>query len=240
MGFDLERVLYETEDFLRRNIRSRTARDAQKRKAQRKLAEALRRMKRAFFIFVGLLVALTAWSLFVDPIGFVSWVVLLPTVFLVAVASLFWSPRRPAPVAAAAAEAPLDELAARAEEALLDRCPELPGHALPAADAIIARLHELQPHLASLGAEDAMLDGDARRLIGRHLPKLVDAYLELPPTMRENRSEASRRFAESLGIVADELDHLLDRCCRDKAIGFDTQRRFIESRYGEDKRLTGE
>ena len=36
MGFDLERVLYATEDFLRHNIRSRTAREAHKRKAQRK------------------------------------------------------------------------------------------------------------------------------------------------------------------------------------------------------------
>lgn len=239
MGFELERVLYATEDFLRRNIRSKTAREAQKRKAQRKLQEALRRMRRAFYLFVALLAGLVAWSIFVDPIGFLTWLVAIPTVFLVALVSLFWSTRREAAPPTAPAELPLDALAIRVEEGLIDRCPELPGHALPFADAIIARLHELQPHLARLDADD-LTAGDARRLIGRHLPKLVDSYLELPERLREPGSEASRRFAESLGIVADELDHLLDRCCRDKAIGFETQRRFIESRYRDDERLSGE
>lgn len=239
MGFESERVLYAIEDFLRRNVRSRTAREAQKRKAHRKLQEALRRMRRALFLFAGLMAGLVAWSAFVDPIGFVTWAAAMPTVFLISVASLFWSGRRSPQPSLAPAELPLDALAVKVEEGLIDRCPELPGHALPAADAIIARLHELQPHLARLDA-DELAAGEARRLIGRHLPKLVDAFLELPERLREPRSEASRRFAESLGIVAEELDQLLDRCCRDKAIGFETQHRFIESRYRDDQRLSGE
>ena len=239
MAFELEQVLYATEDFLRRNIRSKGAREAQKRKAQRKFKEALRRIRRAFYLLAAMLAGLVAWSLLVDPIGFVTLVVAVPTVFLIALVSLFWSAGRPPAPKAGTAELPLDALAIRVEEGLIDRCPELPGHALPAADAIIARLNELQPHLARLGGDD-LTAGDARRLIGRHLPKLVDSYLELPESLREPGSEASRRFAESLGIVADELDHLLDRCCRDKAIGFETQRRFIESRYADDHRLSGE
>jgi hypothetical protein len=84
------------------------------------------------------------------------------------------------------------------------------------------------------------LAGDARRLVGQHLPKLVDSYLDLPPSSRAPGSESSVRLIESLGIVSDELDHLLDQCCRDRQIGFDTQRRFIETRYGEDPGLKGE
>ena len=243
MGFELERVLYETEDFLRRNLRSRSARDAQKRRAQRKLHEVLRRLRRAGFILAGLLLALVLTSIFLVEIGFVTWLVALPTVVLIALMSLFRpSRRRVQPAAAGAAAAPvipLDELAVRAEDGLIDRCRELPGRALPAADNIIARLAELQPHLGTLDPQST-LAGDARRLIGQHLPRLVDTYLELPPSARGPASESTQRFTESLGIVGEELNHLLDQCCRDRELSFETQRRFIETRYKEDPSLKGD
>jgi hypothetical protein len=243
MGFELERVLYETEDFLRRNLRSRSAREAQKRRAQRKLREAMRRLRRAGYILAALLLGLVVISIFLVEIGFLTWLVALPTVVLVSLLSLFWpSRRRVEQAAAATAEkpvVPLDELAIRAEDGLIDRCKELPGRALPAADAIISRLNELQPHLATLDPQST-LAGDARRLIGQHLPRLVDTYLELPPSHRAATSESTTRFSESLVIVGQELDHLLDQCCRDRQLSFETQRRFIESRYREDPRLKGQ
>jgi hypothetical protein len=241
MAFDLERVLYETEDFLRKNLRSRSARDARKRQAQRKMLELLRRLKRAGFILAALLVALVALSLFLE-IGFLTWLVALPTILLVAFMSMFWSGKRredPETTVARGEALPLAELALRAEDGLIDRCKELPGRALPAADAIISRLNELQPHLASLDPQ-ATLAGDARRLIGQHLPRLVDTYLELPPSARGPGSESTARLTESLGIVGQELDHLLDQCCRDRQLSFETQRRFIETRYREDPSLKGE
>lgn len=242
MGFELERVLYETEDFLRRNLRSRSAREAQKRRAQRKMREALRRIRRAGFILAGLMLALVLVSIFVLEISFLTWLVALPTVLLVSLMSLFWPSRRIVPVQGdpqVRAPIRLDELALRAEDGLIDRCKRLPGRALPAADRIISRLAELQPHLGTLNP-DSTLAGDARRLIGQHLPRLVDTYLELPTSTRGPASESTRRFAESLNIVGDELDHLLDQCCRDRQLSFETQRRFIETRYSEDPHLKGE
>ncbi|HEY9553661.1 hypothetical protein [Allosphingosinicella sp.] len=79
-----------------------------------------------------------------------------------------------------------------------------------------------------------MLAGEARRLIGQHLPRLVDSYLDLPASARVPTSESSERFTESLGIVAKELDELLDQCCRDRHDGFETHHRFIETRYRDD------
>ena len=237
MGFELERILYETEDFLRRHISSASAQQAKKRRWQRKMREFGRRLRRSAFLLVGLLAALVAYSIFVDPIGFLTWLVAIPTAFLVALVSLLWPTRGSAPEPARpGATIPLDQMAIRVEEGLIDRRDELPGHALPAADAILARLNELQPHLAAL-APDSLESGEARRLICQHLPKLVDSYLDLPPSARASGSESSRRFAESLDIVAGELDHLLERCCRDRQLSFETQNRFIESRYKEDERL---
>ena len=85
-----------------------------------------------------------------------------------------------------------------------------------------------------------MLAGDARRLIGQHLPRLIDSYLELPASARAAGSESSQRFTESLDIVANELDSLLDTCCRDRQLSFDTQQRFIETRYKDDPSLRGD
>jgi hypothetical protein len=231
MGFELERILYETEDFLRRNLGSHSRREAKKRRLRRKLEEWMRRLKRAGLILAGLLMALVSYSLFVGPIGFFTWLVALPTAFLLAFLSLFWGARRGArAIEPMTPELPLSDLAARVEDGLLDRSPEFPGRALPASDAIMARLAELQPHLGTLDPQ-SILAGDARRLIGQHLPRLVDAYLELPASVRSPGSQSSQRFIDSLGIVARELDGLLDKCCRHRHDGFETQSRFIETRY---------
>lgn len=240
MGFELERVLYETEDFLRRNLTSASIRQAKKRKLQRTMREMMRRVRRSMVVLVAILIALVAWSIFVDPIGFLTWMIAIATALLVAFLTLFYPSRRREPTLADAPKtARLDELAVRAADGLLDRCPDLPGRALPAAESIIGRLHELAPHLGALDA-DPVSAGEARRLICEHLPRLVDSYLALPARERAPGSESSLRFADSLSIVAQELDSLLDRCCRDRRIGFDTQHRFIESRYQEDRRLKGE
>ncbi|MDQ8754720.1 hypothetical protein RCO27_00615 [Sphingosinicella sp. LHD-64] len=233
MGFELERVLYETEDFLRRNLGSRAQREAKKRKAQRAFEEAMRRLRRAGLVFVGIVAALIVYSLAVAPIGFLTWIVALPTALLFALLTMFWPSRRRRETNDVRRPPDLGTLAARVEEGLLDRRAELPGRALPAADAILSRLNELQPHLDRLDPA-SLPAGDARRLIGEHMPRLVDTYLELPPSSRAPGSEASQRFTESLGIVADELGNLLDTCCRDKQMRFDTQNRFIETRYRED------
>jgi hypothetical protein len=70
------------------------------------------------------------------------------------------------------------------------------------------------------------------------LPGLVDTYLALPPSERGLRDENSRRLSESLGIVADELDHLCERIGDERRTGFETERRFIETRYRDDGRLS--
>ncbi len=238
MAFELERILYDTEDFLRRSLGSSAAREAKKRKARRAWQEAVGRTRRAGLLFVGIVGVLIALSL-VASVPLLTWIIALPTIFLFALVSLFWptrdarrqdDPRRPIELGA---------LAARAEEWLLDRRRELPGRALPAADRILTRLAELQPDLVALDP-GSPVGGDARRLIGEHLPRLVDSYLELPASARAPGSESSKRFGESLDIVSGELDHLLERASTDRHLSFQTQSRFIEARYREDDGLKGD
>ncbi len=232
MRFDLERNLAETEDFLARQLSSRAAREAQKRKVQRGIGEVLRRMRRSALLTLLMLTALIAYSIVVEPISLLTWLVALPTVFLAAMVALFWPSRRRAQPAPEAGHMParLDDLARESEEWLLERCRDLPRAALPSVDRILSRLNDLQPALERL-PPDSPLAGETHRLIGQHLPRLVDTYLALPPASRDPRLENSHRLAESLDIVADELDRLCSEIGRDCSLSFETQRRFIETRY---------
>lgn len=242
MSFELENILYETEDFLRRAIGSPTRRAAKKRRAQRRWEEIGRRGRRSAFAVAAMLVLLLAVSLYAPGL-FLAWIFAVPVILFVGIALMFQPTRHAKRMETEARltphTLPLPELAVRAEEGLLDRCNELPGRALPAADRIMANLREIQPQLYDLGPNDEALAGEVRRLVGQHLPQLVDSYLALPDQSRTANAESTRRFIESLDIVAGEMDHLLEQCCRDRQSDFDTHSRFIESRYREDDRLRG-
>jgi hypothetical protein len=236
MRHDFERSLSQTEQFLRSQLGSRAAREASKRRVKRGIGEAVRRVRRSAWVVLGLMVALTAYSILVAPIGFLTWLVAIPTILLGALLLLFLPTRQGrrerGRASSAAPAARLDALADRTEDWLLERCGQLPPPAMPAVDFILGRLRELQPELARLPA-DAPVAGEAQRLIGQHLPNLVDTYLSLPPGERDPRGETGRRLGESLDIVAEELDRLSIEIGRERRLSFDTQQRFIESRYKE-------
>ena len=238
---EIERALVETEDFLMRQLGSRAAREASTRKLKRGAAEALRRVRRAGLIAVLLLVALVLLTAF-GSAGFFTWLVALPVVFMAAGISMAFPTRgaRPpeAPTADVVARIPLPALAEKCEQWLLDRCDELPRAALPSADLILGRLRHLQPALADV-PEASPLHGEVRRLVGGHLPRLVDSYLALPPETRDPRSENSRRLTESLDAVAEEMSRLCGEIDGCRATSFEIEHRFIESRYRDNPSLRG-
>jgi hypothetical protein len=236
---ELERALVDTEDFLMRQLGSRAAREASTRRLKRGAAEALRRVRRAGLIAVLLLLALVLLTAF-GSAGFFTWLVALPVVFMAAGISMAFPTRaaRPpeAPSADVVARIPLPVLAEKCEQWLLDRCDELPRSALPSADLILGRLRHLRPALADV-PETSPLHGEVRRLVGGHLPRLVDSYLALPPEVRDPRSENSRRLTESLDSVAEEMSRLCGEIDGCRAANFEIEHRFIESRYREDPAL---
>src|SRR6218665_3864091 len=143
MSFELENILYETEDFLRRAIGSPTRRAAKRRRAQRKWEEFGRRGRRSGYVVAALLVLLLGVSLF-SPGLFLASIFAAPVILFVGIVLMFQPTRHARRLENEARltpqTLPLPELAVRAEEGLLDRCDELPGRALPAADRIMAAL----------------------------------------------------------------------------------------------------
>ncbi len=232
---EVDRILRDTEDFLARQLGSRAGREANNRRLKRGVGEAARRARRAGLIFVGLILALVVASAFGASLGWL-WLIALPAIFFTALLSLAWPTRggraqQPAlPREEALQRMPLDALTGRCEQWLIERTAELPRAALPAADRIIDRLNAMQPALAGLPDGDP-LSGEARRLVGGHLPRLIDTYLDLSPEQRASNAENGRRLTEGLDIVADELTDLCGRIDGCREASFATQHRFIESRY---------
>jgi len=234
---DLERKLATAQDLALRHVGSRAARRRQGDRLKRGVGEVLRRARRAGLLFVVLVLGLILLSAFAS-VSWVTWLIALPVMLLAALISMTFPTRAArAPKVApeqALATMPLPALAGRCEQWLVDRCDELPRLALPAADQILARLERLQPALHDLPENDP-IQGEIRRLVGGHLPRLVDTYVALPPDLRDD--EKNRQIGEGLGAVADELDRLCGEIDGCRAAAFDTQHRFIESRYREDDSL---
>ncbi len=235
-----ERIRVHGEILTGRNMNSRASREAAKRSLQRGVRSFLIRIRRAGFTFAGLLAALVVYMI-AYGIGFFTFLLAMFAIMLVSFMVLFLPVRGPRPpeVEVAWRERPttdagkgqrLDRLTHQTEEWLLDRCRALPQQAGPALDRIIDRLRDLAPSLATISSDSA-LGGEAQRLIGQHLPSLVTTYLGLPPAERSFQDETSDRLAESLAIVADQLDDLCERVAAERRMGFETERRFIETRY---------
>jgi hypothetical protein len=126
----------------------------------------------------------------------------------------------------------LATLPSEAEDWLLDRRPDLPRAAGPALDAILVHLSEL-PHRLERIHPNETLAWEARRLLGEHLPALVNAWCALPAETRRRDLEAQHRLVSGLDTVAAQLGTLVDILSRDDRMQLETRERFLQIRYGE-------
>lgn len=245
MSRELELFRRQAEQLMQRTAGSRAAQEAARRSLQRGVRGFFIRMRRAGITFTVLFGALVVYMI---AAGFPNIFIFALAMLAITMASLLamFLPvrerrrerevRSSRPVVDGGKAVRLDRLAQGTEDWLLDRCRALPHQAAPALDRIVDRLRDLEPSLATVAA-DTPLGGEAKRLMGEHLPGLVDTYLDLPPAERSFHAEASHQLAESLGIVADQLDDLCQRVATERRMGFDTERRFIESRYRDGDHL---
>lgn len=223
---------------------SRASADAARNSLERGLRSVLIRLRRSAITFFGLLAALIVYNIASGWMGFLNLLGALVLVVMASIAIMFVPVRdkrreaalRDGPIIDGTSNVRLDRLAQQTEDWLLERCRALPSQASGSLDRIIDRLRDLQQPLAGVRADSA-LGGEAQRLIGQHLPSLVTTYLSLPPAERGFQESSSASLADSLRIVADRMDELCERVAEEKRMGFETERRFIDSRYGDDERL---
>ena len=72
-----------------------------------------------------------------------------------------------------------------------------------------------------------------------HLPVLIDRYLHVPAAYRDQRDgegiSVDERLVEGLSAGRAALTDISERLARGDVAAFETQGRFIKSRYGEEK-----
>jgi hypothetical protein len=185
---------------------------------------------------IGALIVLTiGFSFVVGPIG-------LTGLFLVGMATLailllfsFW-PSEPKRVAYDE-QLPTGTVVRQLENMLVRRRAALPAPAAQRADAIGAQLPLLESRLAEVDPLDPLAQ-DARRLMGKHLPELIDRYERIPADYRRQLDgeglTADQRLVASLDAAGKALGEIGDRLIQGDRQAFETQGRFIESRYKED------
>ena len=112
----------------------------------------------------------------------------------------------------------------------------LPAPARAQIDAISAALPSLKQTLERLDTLDPQAQ-DARRLMSIHLPGLIDRYANVPPEFRKERDGEGKtvdeRLVESLAAGRAALTEVSEQLARADMAAFETQGRFIKSRYGE-------
>jgi hypothetical protein len=112
----------------------------------------------------------------------------------------------------------------------------LPAPAQAEIDQISAMLPRLKETLVRVETLDPTAQ-DARRLMSLHLPGLIDRYAKVPPGYRgESDGEGvslEQRLVDGLAAGRAKLIEVADNLARADVAAFETQGRFIESRYGE-------
>jgi hypothetical protein len=178
-----------------------------------------------------LIVATIAFGLF-QPIGITG-------LFFVGLATLailllfsFW-PTEPKRVAYNE-QLPTGTVVRQLESLLARRRSALPAPAGQRADAIGAQLPLLESRLAEVDPLDPLAQ-DARRLLGKHLPELIDRYERIPAGYRHQPDgeglTADQRLVASLDAARQALGEIGDKLIQGDRQAFETHGRFIESRY---------
>ena len=140
--------------------------------------------------------------------------------------------------AAPSADLPNGQMVQRFDSYLYRTRALLPAPAQAEVDALSAVLPSLKQTLERVEPLDPNAQ-DARRLMSVHLPGLIDRYAHVPAAYRgepdgEGKS-ADERLVEALAASRAALGDIGEKLARADMAAFETQGRFIESRYGREE-----
>lgn len=119
--------------------------------------------------------------------------------------------------------------------------PALPAPAQAEVDALLGGLPDLKSSLEKVGSSQPEAQ-DARRLMSTHLPNLVDHYLNIPRDYRDDtdgeRMTPDQRLVDALQASRKALGEVSEKLAKGNMLAFETQGRFIETRYKDPEALS--
>ena len=216
--------------------RQGSVRDAARRERQRLNADLGRRVKRVG-VAIGVISLVTkAIGLFL-PIGMFGFLAAGGLAIGVA-ALLALSPSAERIAAAPSTDLPNGPMVQRFDSYLYRARGALPAPAQAEIDAISATLPSLRQTLERVDTLDPNAQ-DARRLMSLHLPGLIDRYARVPTAFRTEEDGEGKtpdeRLVEALAAGRSALHDISENLARADMAAFETQGRFIKSRYADDE-----
>ena len=216
--------------------RQGSVRDAARRERQRLNADLGRRVKRVG-VAIGVISLVTiAIGLFL-PIGMFGFLAAVGLAIGVA-ALLALSPSAERIAAAPSTDLPNGPMVQRFDSYLYRARGALPAPAQAEIDAISATLPSLRQTLERVDTLDPNAQ-DARRLMSIHLPGLIDRYVRVPAPFRTEEDGEGKtpdqRLVEALAAGRSALHDISENLARADMAAFETQGRFIKSRYADDE-----
>ena len=217
------------------------AREAARRERQRLNAGLGRTLSKAG-IAIGLIWLATIVIGFFNPIGMFGF--LAASLITIAVVGLIVASggRQMVTAPPPAKDLPNGAMVERFDSYLYRTRPALPAPAQAELDSISRVLPSLKQTLERVETLDPAAQ-DARRLMSIHLPGLIERYERVPPAYRQERDgedkTVDQRLVEGLAAGRAALSEISEQLARANVAALETQGRFIQSRYGEE-RIEGE
>ncbi len=126
-------------------------------------------------------------------------------------------------------------LVGRTELWLESQRPALPPPAVQLVDHIGLQLDVLAAQLAQAD-QDHPKAAEVRKLVGEHLPSLVQGYRQIPDHLRHEEragSSPSKQFLDGLSTISAEIDSVTRQLAMGPIDNLAIKSRYLEYKYGE-------
>ena len=228
----VDQAIARFDEVMGRIDRGAASRQAQRRVMTRGVASAARKLANIGMALGALIAATITFGLVVGPIGLSGLFVVAALMFLAVLMFSVWPGDRP--IVEYKEDMPNRAVVQRLDSVLVRKRAALPAPAASRIDAISAQLPLLESRLAETDILDPLAQ-DARRLMGKHLPELIERYERVPAAYRGERDgeglTVDQRLITGLDAAKTALDDLGRKLAHEDLSAFETKGRFIESRY---------
>ena len=170
----------------------------------------------------------------INGIGF-SGVMITALAMAAAAYALLRYPKMPMPTTESLRQTDLATLAGKTEMWLESQRPALPAPAITLMQDIGLRLDQLAPQLQNLGENDpAALE--VRKLVGEHLPELINGYKRIPETLKRKEhggKTPEQQLVDGLKLIDREIETMTGQISRGELDKLATRGRYLELKYDQ-------
>ncbi|MDP9422312.1 MAG: hypothetical protein M3Q19_05670 [Pseudomonadota bacterium] len=219
--------------FSRLDERDGAVREAARRERQRLNSGFVRAVGRSGVAIGIISLATIAYGVLIGPIGLFGFLAAVGLAIGVAALLLVTGTQQ---IAApnVTPDLPNGQMVQRFDSYLFRARRALPAPAQAELDSLSSQLPSLRQVLERIPDLDPNAQ-DARRLMSVHLPNLIDRYLHVPQSYRGQLDgegvSVDQRLVEALAAGRVALKDISEKLARNDLAAFETQGRFIQSRY---------